>query len=302
MSLTYKNNKMWAATLPVLEEHTEWFHGLVKSLFYAGEVDVGSLLGKPTSFAQWVSFAERDESIQPEMLERLSVLHSDLFSTSDSLLQSVQQSGQKPSYKSFNTFMTLYEEFLSNVRRLEKDLLLEGNGYDLFTGLRSSKLLSVDVARELDRLARHGKGFCLALARIDNFSVMKENAQKSELDAYIRLVSDLIKLSVRSFDDAYYMPDNEFALCLKQTDITGGVSALERLRKELERQGIQYNDGAGFKPLSISCCIAEPVAGDDVSQLIANLRADLKLSDAAQSDTVLKYHEMSPLQRFMQQQ
>ena len=208
---------------------------------------------------------------------------------------------KKPEYKQFRELITLFEEFTFQVRRLEKDFLIDGSGFDLLTGLRNKALLVPDVFREMDRLARQGKSFCLALACIDRFDGILKASPKDESDGYIKLLASLIKLSVRSFDDAYYMGDGVFALCLKQTDINGGFSAFERLRKELEYQKIVIQSENGEKkPLSMSCCIAEPVNGDDVDDLIQSLSDDLVGSEDDNVDSVLRYRELSALERYVQ--
>ena len=302
MPLEYNKNDHWEALLPVLEEHAQWFNDLMEYLFYPEVDEIAAGINKPTSFAQWVVYANKSDKIQPEIVEKLTVLHADLFEKSDVLFATVKQSKAKPSHGDFKNFVTVYEEFSSYVRRLEKDFMIEGSGYDSFTGLRSNKMLKDDVRRELERLARQGKNFCLAMGRIDNFDFIKQNAPQSEIDGYIKLVAGLIKLSIRSFDDAYYMGGDEFALCLKQADLSGGIAALERLRRELERQKIVLEPNEGQqKPLSMSCCIAEPVEGDDVNDLINNLKADLQNTDEEKTDTVLRYRELSPLQRFVKE-
>ena len=297
------NNAHWDALLPVLEEHAAWFHKVIQCLFYAELDDVSCTITKPTSFAQWFVQANRqDGGVQAEVVEKLSALHADLLKISDTLIYSAQEIREKPSYKSFKKFLTVYEEFSLYVRRLEKDMMMEEGGYDLSTGLRSRKMLAKDFAREMDRLARQGKSFCVSMARIDNFDVLKKQLGHDEVDGYIKLIAGLIKLSIRSFDDAYYMGGNEFILCLKQADVSGGIAALERLRKELERQSISVETNNSTLPLSLSCCIAEPVEGDKIKELIKNLRTDLgKNATMQRTDSVLQYHELSPLQRYIQQ-
>ena len=140
------------------------------------------------------------------------------------------------------------------------------------------------------------------MVKVDNYELIAQLPTPEEVRGYIKLVADLIKLSLRSFDDAYYMGKDEFVLCLKQADVTGGVSALERLRKELETQDVALKSASGeIVPLSVSCCIAEPLGDDNVEELIRNLRLDLQDTGYKKSDTVLEYHELSPLQRYMQE-
>ena len=245
---------------PILQEHAQWFNDLLEHLFYPEVVALDAELRKPTSFAQWVVSANRGDAFRPEIVERLNALHSDLFNKASVLSEVAKETKKRPEHKQFRELVTLFEEFVHLVRRLEKDLLAEESGFDPSTGLRSKAMLTIDVSREMERLARHGKSFCLALARIDHFEKIVKIAEQGEIDGYIKLMASLIKISIRSFDDAYYMGEGVYALCLKQADITGGFSALERLRKELEYQDISVKSQDGQdKPLSMSCCIAEPV-------------------------------------------
>ncbi len=301
MPLKYEDNENWNRLLPVLEEHGEWFLCVLQFLFYPDITDECPEANRPTSFAQWVVDSNRSGRIQTEVIENLTTLHQDLMKKSDLLVHSVKERQARPDWGEFKKFTTLYEEFVNNIRRLEKDLVIEGSGYDSFTGLRSSSVFRLDVKREMDRLERQGKSFCAALAKIDNFDEIKKGSAKGEVDGYIKLVAGLIKISVRSFDDAYYMGGDEFAICLKQTDITGGVSALERLKRELEAQKIMVNtpDHSNV-PLSMSCCIVEPTIKDRAQDLIKNLRLDLVNGVNKDVDTILKYHELSPLQRYVQ--
>ena len=177
---------------------------------------------------------------------------------------------------------------------------MDGSGYDALTSLRSKSMLLPDIQREFDRLMRQGKKFCVAMACIDRFDVIEGSVSSVEAEGYVKLVASLIKLSIRSFDDAYYVGDGRFALCLKQAEVSGGITALERLRRELERQNISLVTQSGEKSLlSMSCCIAEPVEGDDMRELVKNLRLDLESSTQGEVDTVLRYNELSPLQRFI---
>ncbi|MCK5384700.1 MAG: diguanylate cyclase [Alphaproteobacteria bacterium] len=294
-------NDALEAFQPILQEHSQWFHDLLNRLFYPEENDLSTELRKPTSFAQWVVSSNSSETIRPEIVERLNALHNDLFNKASALCDNAMKTQMKPEYKQYRELITLFEEFVFHVRRLEKDLLAEGSGFDSFIGLRSKNMLLLDVSREMERLSRHGKSFCLALARIDRFKDILKTVEKSEADGYIKLIASLVKISMRSFDDAYYMGDGVYALCLKQTDITGGFTALERLRKELEYQEISVRFSAEEgKPLSMSCCIAEPVIGDEVEELMKYLSNDLATSDMENTDTVLKYRELSALERYVQ--
>ncbi len=300
MALDYNEDKHSKVLLSILDDHSEWFHHLVQGLFYPEGGDALANIIKPTSFAEWSVYVISDDSIQPEIIDKLNALHHDLFVLSDMLVNKSIETQAIPCKDDFDKFITIYEEFFLFIRRLEKDSILEGSGYDLLTGLRNKKFFIPDIERELQRMARKGRSFCVALARIDNFALIKEHTEKNEAEGYIKLVSSLIKLSIRSFDDAYYLGNDEFALCLKQSEVSGGISALDRLRHELENQGVILSLGDMERPLSMSCCIVEPIRDHDVKELIENLRLDLKDSNCDKTDTVLEYHELSQLERYIQ--
>jgi PleD family two-component response regulator len=157
------------------------------------------------------------------------------------------------------------------------------------------------VKREQDRLERQGKPFILGLARIDHFEDVSADYPEAETEAYVKLVSDLIKLSIRSFDEAYYVGEGKFVLVLKQASIKGGVFALERLRRELEDKNIIFRLKDGQAAMTMSCCLAEPAHSDKIDVLLENIEADLNTYPGKMSDTVLEYYEMSPLQRYMRE-
>ncbi len=300
MALEYNENKHYKALLPILDDHTEWFHQLVQCLFYPEDNSSVGLMNKPNSFAEWFVYVNREGGMPLEIIEKLAALHADLFALSDILVRTSVEKLEKPIKTDFQKFLTIYEEFFLYIRRLEKDYLLEGGGYDALVGLRNKKLLIPDLNRELQRFSRQGKSFCVALVKIDNFNIIKNNSQQVEVEGYLKLVAGLIKLSIRSFDDAYYLGNDEYALCLKQSVISGGISALERLRQELEGQDVSFRDGDKTVALSMSCCIAEPVSDDNMEELLKNLRLDLKNKEFEKTDTVLEYHELSPLERYVQ--
>ena len=298
MDRSSKNSaQRWDALLPVMNDHVLWFHDVLFCLFYPEDKKTEKKIQKPTSFATWFLDASRDPLFESEIIEKLNALHKDLMDHAEILI--VQE--RKPSFNQFNIFMTHYEEFISHIRRLEHDFMVENSGYDPLLGLRNIKLLYTDIVREMDRLGRQGKNFTIAMARLDHFADIQKFYSKSECEAFIRLVADLIKLSIRSFDDAYYMGSDKFILVLKQSEVKGGIAALERLRRELERRDVVYTFGNIEKAMSMSCCITEPSDVESIEDLIRNLEKDLDSNKEIKGDAVLEYYEMSPLQRFIKE-
>lgn len=293
----------WRAILPVLDEHTGWFHDLMAFLFYPEHEAQVRPPVKPTSFALWFLDASGDDGVQSELVEKLNALHKDLMMHADLMIVEAIARKSKANYEKFNTLVTYYEEFLGHIRRLEHDFVTENGGYDPATGLRNIRLMSQDFTREMDRFTRQGKPFTVAITQLDDFTEIDSQYSTVESSAFIKLVANLLKISTRSYDDAYYMGKGRFFLILKQAEMKGGVSALERLRRELERQSITYRLNDHEKHMRMTCCIAMPSEADVLEELIANLEKDLnEAATRKMSDTVLEYYELSPLQRFMKDQ
>ncbi len=292
----------WQEFLLILDDYTEWFHSLLQFLYYPEANELSNSVKMPTSIKDLLVKAKGKEEIQPEVYQKMRALYKELSTIADSLVKKIKKTGRKPSTEDFKSFLAIYEEFMLYVRRQEIDAIKSDAGYDPFTGLRSKRMLVPELERELQRLERQGKAFCVSLVKIHDFEEIKKSLEPEEIKDAIKVVADLIKLSLRAFDDAYYTDECEFVLCLKQADMAGGVSALERLRNQLEKKNItvDLNDGSNVL-LKLSCCISEPVSGDKADGLISNLREDLSTldSDGEDFDAVLQYVELSPLERFV---
>lgn len=288
------------ALSPILNEFSEWYGDLLRQLFYPEEISRDVPDCASPSFEVWLKEAASSPYVEPEMLKKLDDLNRDLHILSGALFRDARDNRVKPCGKSYDQLSTIYFALINNIRRLELDALLEDSGIDALTGLRSKHAMQADIERELERLARRGKPFSLALARIDLYDALVEEHGRDHAREYTKIIAHLIKKSMRSFDDGYRLGNGEFILCLKQADVSGGVAALERLKKLLEARNLKFFLHGAERYLTMSCCIAAPFPGDNVDELIHNLRKDMAASEKP-ANVLLEYHEMSDLQRFVQE-
>jgi diguanylate cyclase (GGDEF)-like protein len=299
MSLEYEINKRVKDTTAVLDEYSSWFMTVVRCLSYPEHAEGQDALMLPGSYENWIDNM-KNGGLAEELSSKLDLLQDELNREANKLTRSTLSLGQRPDYKSYNHLVTLYEEFTHHIRRVNKDFLLEDGGIDQVTGLRSAEMFYQDIKREMERLSRHGRPFSLVLVRIDYMEKIKATGDQSLLHSCLQNVALMIKRSLRSFDDAYRLDNDEFLLCLKQANITGGIMAMERLKTELEQENITFDLEEKTVPLGLSSCIAEPLPEDDVDELIKNLRYDLDLC-ARDDGAVLEYFEMSPLERYVKE-
>lgn len=274
---------------PVLDEHAEWFGRVMRWTFYPDDPRSKEPINDPSSFQVWIKGVEGDDFYEPDTIARLTDLYRDLRNASRALV-AASVGNVRPNVALMDAFTDLYDEFLSQLRRLERDSMMADSGLDAVTGLRSRESMIFDLERELERRARRGRPFCMAFVRIDGYGDAVASQGKEKAFDRVREAVSAIRTTARSYDDAYRLDNGEFVLSLKHSDLTGGMRAVERLRLLLSERE------AGF---TMSYVVAEPVPGDDIRSMIMQSRKDLD-ENRGRNDLALRYKEVSALARFAQ--
>lgn len=271
--------------MPVLDEYVVWYGKIVKS-YFEGELYRGN---PPAVFEEWLSGADlsRDTELRARQVHEMMAVAGKAFLVK-------YGSRDNPPLAEYKEFARRYEEFIQFMHRLELDHATENSGYDDKTGLRASKLIPGDIAREMERRARRGNPFTLALVKMNNFKPEWRNSP--EIQSVILKVAEQLKECLRSFDDAYYMGDEFYLLSLKHADLIGAQAALGRLNGLIGQAHIKAPDGSG-EEVSVSSVLCEPVPGDDLNDLLRNMKTDL--NGVESRGTVLQYTDLSPVQRYI---
>jgi len=302
MPLTYDSDSKIKDLAPVLDEHADWFGQSVRQLFYPEQYGAGIAVSLPKSFSEWVKVArESADAINPVFLNDLVRIHDDLHKTSSELIAAAAKAGvNRPNLKSFDHLINLYDEFVRQIHRLERDIAQTDSGIDPLTGLRSRKAMERDLERELERRSRRGLPFCIVLVRIDDSDSIRNSAGIGAYETVQKEVAVLIRKCVRSFDDAYRINDTDFIMALKHADTTGGSAAIARLRGYLKETPVSVRFKDKAIDITLSYCAGEPMPGDNIEGLLTNMSADLSRYDAEQGLTI-EYADQSPLQRYIQE-
>ena len=300
MALSYEVDSKLKALAPIVDEHVEWYSRVLRSVFYPERA--GEPFEPPQTFVVWLGEAAQNDFVGSATLEKLRKIQIELYEMASDLMHEAQSSGGRPDFKVYDEFVNLYDDLIYQLRRLEHDAVQADTGLDVATGLRSKKAMVIDLEREMERRARRGKPFCLVLAKIDNYEHVQGRVSEERHREIVAAVARLIKKCIRSFDDAYRSNEGEFVMCLKHADIGGGTAATVRLRRYLEEEQIMIQDEKG-RPfqLTMSSCVAEPLPGDSLDELMANMRNDLvRFNSAAPGSATLEYFEQSSLSRYIQ--
>ncbi len=288
MSVSDTSQNIMEVISPILDEYIKWYGAALSGLLK----NTGSPISNPAG------------SVLKNFLTTLSNDHFITNRRAASLLESQEQMQISYQKESEDVFIEKYQNFFLSLRALERDCVLEDNGLDYLTGLNSKSVLIRDIEKELERLSRKGQAFSMALIQIEQYDdILSQMSDTSSLQN-TRKVAELVKDSIRSFDEAYRSGPGEFFVLLKQADISGGLAALARLRNNLEKEEITIELQGKEVPLSLSCCVAEPVEQDVAEDLLKNLRSDLKKGKGKDNGQgqILEYHEISPLQRYLQEE
>ena len=277
----------------VTQAYQAWYASFLPSVLYPDNKDFQiARTALPQDVLVWLDAADPDiTTLSAIKINFLKTLFAEIEKNISTLEASVTEGGVEDFVKNYTSFAT-------ELSRTEQEEALFHLGIDKATGLRSRAVISSDLERELDRFQRQGGAFCAAIARMDQFEEIGASYGKSGQHNYLNLTADMIRESLRSFDEAYYIGQGEFVLCLKQADLTGGMAALERLRRILAEKNHQVKIEGKEIPLSLACCVTEPYPGDDVARLMKNLKHDLQNIAKSEGGGVLEFLDESPLQRF----
>lgn len=256
-------------------DYATWLSQVIMATFFDAPDSRRDVVAPPTFRS--VLGDTPDNKMPPRVMELQEVLHN--------LAASVLSTTNKPDADAFEAFLGTYESFQETLRQMEHENVLEGFGIDPLTGLRSKSVMMPELERELERRARRGQPFSIVISRIDD-STLRANPEK------IVAAAKCIAKTIRTFDDAYITGDGEFLASLKHSDAVGGVKFIERLNVLLhESPDVSF---------SVSSLVAEPVPGEDLSELLQNMRNDLDKMTGDESGVVGQFEDISPLARYVQ--
>ena len=263
----------------VLDEYARWFsHGLT-ALFFPETATEKHSTNHIDSFNAWLDPQDEQHNLAREA-EQACV----------ETMRKLRAQNGLPNADEFKALNAAYNHFLNVMRQHQRNAALSGADIDPATGLRTQGMAEREFKRELDRVIRDGQLFSAALVRVN---INAGHPAGETISDDFLAVTDMIKQSIRSFDDAYMLDNGEIFLLLKQADSTGGVRALKRLKNMLDGASESVRD-----TVTVLSCVATPGDGDDFKTLIDNMHTRLNEEPESQA-RILEYIELSPLQKMM---
>ncbi|MDB2683010.1 diguanylate cyclase [Alphaproteobacteria bacterium] len=280
----------------ILDEHIRWSMRVTNYTFYPE--DKKSVPTMPASFENWLGHIQKEHPEKHGVIKAIDKIYSDLKTESSALLATVKASKEKPPEEQFEKFTMFVEEFANHCRRLEKNLASADFELDSLTGFRSAEAFLHDAEVELERIKRHGKEFCVVMARVGLYENIKENAGLDVAETIMKTLALLIEGNLRSFDDAYKIDENLFVLSLKQTELLGAMNAIGRIQKSMDEKKVTYPGGEDRRRIVITSNAMQPDLSDKPEGILKALKEGL---DNVESDDgrILRYKEESPVDKYI---
>lgn len=114
---------------------------------------------------------------------------------------------------------------------------------DMLTGLLNRRALIARLEYEIERAQRYGAELSLILCDIDRFKEINDSFGHAEGDRALRIVSEILKCSLRKSDIVGRYGGDEFMIIMPGTTAKGAEEFAERLRHVVEHTGFQTING-----------------------------------------------------------
>jgi len=111
---------------------------------------------------------------------------------------------------------------------------------DTLTGLFNRRKMRELIDQEVIRYQRDRKSFLLVITDIDHFKKFNDDYGHDCGDYVLQQVSKLMKESLRQQDVVARWGGEEFLIMLPETELKGGIQAIEKLRETLAATVYQY--------------------------------------------------------------
>jgi diguanylate cyclase (GGDEF)-like protein len=132
---------------------------------------------------------------------------------------------------------------------------------DPLTGLRNRRFAEWFLARELERVRRHGNPLSVLMADVDDFKRVNDGHGHPVGDAGLRRIAALLGAQLRKTDVCARWGGEEFLVGLAQVPLEGALALAERQRAAIEASPLALPDG-GLLELTISIGVASALPSD----------------------------------------
>jgi diguanylate cyclase (GGDEF)-like protein len=150
---------------------------------------------------------------------------------------------------------------------------------DPLTHLSNRRDILEKMNYEKDRFERNAKPFTIVISDIDNFKSINDNYGHYCGDYVLKTISKLFTTSLRKQDICARWGGEEFLLFLPETNLKGGLTISEKIRKEIANTKIKYKDVTLKISMTFGVCVYNKLV--DINKCIS--KADKALYEGKHS-------------------
>lgn len=157
-------------------------------------------------------------------------------------------------------------------QRRARDAALRLSRYDALTGLYNRGAFFAAVEREIKRVERSGRGFCLVMMDLDDLKPVNDTFGHPAGDQLLRAITEVVLRTVRATDLAGRYGGDEFVVLLPETDADGAFVVAEKLRRDISGLAIRVQDRAVRTSVSLGM-VGYPEDGRTIDDLLSAVDA-----------------------------
>lgn len=195
---------------------------------------------------------------------------------------------------------SLQHQLLDQKRELERlnAQLFEDGRRDPLTRIGNRLRMQEDLEALAGRAVRYGHQFCLALCDIDHFKKYNDTCGHAAGDETLKAVARTLARYSRSGDMAYRYGGEEFLVVLPEQTLEGGIIAMERRRRAVERLSIPHPGKTPPGPVTISAGLAvfDPKEASPIDTVVRRADRALYLAKESGRNRVATYRQVEELE------
>jgi len=136
---------------------------------------------------------------------------------------------------------------------------------DELTDLLNRRSLNELMTTEINRHSRYGGVFSLIILDLDNFKDFNDNYGHPAGDKLLKEIGSILKVTIRSTDQAFRYGGDEFAVLLPNTPIDAATQVADRIRRQVATKA-----KAGHITITVSLGLANwPADGVAAEEIVA---------------------------------
>ena len=198
-----------------------------------------------------------------------------------------------------DSFRSGFLNFMFLLNKIRDHTTLISFGMDPYSSLKTKALAMLDIRKEMERKLRQDTPFSILLLKIENLHEVEDIFGRNQTQRFIRLACEKIEQKLRIFDDMYRMDHNEFLIAVKMTDRPGAMLFAQRIQRFFDDEQSNVRMGEYDIHVRLSMVLAEPVSGENIIDLINNMRDDLEEKSNPEG-AIITFNEVAPIKKFLQ--